>query len=97
MKQSFDDEESFEDGQYPSSNSDQVRSMLMGLSEMGKIWTHPPRFFFFFFSNETPLKVYSAFCLFPHLIPACASHFFRIFVCCIWLSCTLNYMYACRT
>nr|SVE70488.1 EOG090X080D [Daphnia similis]SVE71112.1 EOG090X080D [Daphnia similis]SVE71743.1 EOG090X080D [Daphnia similis]SVE72371.1 EOG090X080D [Daphnia similis] len=37
MKQSFDEEESFEDGQYPSASSDQVRSMLMGLSEMGKI------------------------------------------------------------
>lgn len=37
MKQSFDDEESFEDGQYPSTNSDQVRGMLMGMSEMGKI------------------------------------------------------------
>lgn len=37
MKQSFDDEESFEDGQYPDANTDQVRSMLMGMSEMGKI------------------------------------------------------------
>jgi hypothetical protein len=37
MKQSFDDEESFEDGQYPSTNSEQVRSMLVGLSEMGQI------------------------------------------------------------
>lgn len=35
MKQTFDDEESFEDGQYPS-QPDQVRSLLMGLSEMGK-------------------------------------------------------------
>lgn len=37
MKQSFEDEESFEDGQYPS-GSEQVRSLLMGISEnMGKM------------------------------------------------------------
>ncbi len=36
MKQSFEDEENFEDGQYPS-RPDQVRNVLMGLSEMGKI------------------------------------------------------------
>lgn len=40
MKQSFEDEESFEDGQYPTSSSEQVRSLLMGMSEnMGKMWT----------------------------------------------------------
>lgn len=37
MKQSFEDEENFEDGQYPQQSSEQVRGLLMGLSEMGQI------------------------------------------------------------
>ena len=37
MKQSFEDEENFEDGQYPS-RPEQVRNMLIGLSELGKNW-----------------------------------------------------------
>lgn len=37
MKQSFEDEESFEDGQYPTRTAEQVRSMLMGMPEIGKM------------------------------------------------------------
>lgn len=36
MKQSFEDEESFEDGQYISSRQEQVRNILTGLSEISK-------------------------------------------------------------
>ena len=34
MKESFEDEEDWQDGQY-SSNSEQVRNLLTGLSEIG--------------------------------------------------------------
>lgn len=36
MKQSFEEEEAFEDGQYPSQR-EQVRNLLTGLSEMKAI------------------------------------------------------------